>query len=99
MYKKYHSGYISSDYTHFNSPPFNGKSFILNYGLPIDSHGAIERGVEILGREIIIEATNEERAINVSKLILSSIILVDSYILMSPDIPEIKPVCKNNLKK
>jgi len=99
MYKKYHSGYISSDYTHFNSPPFNGKNFILNYGLPIDSYGAIEGGIEILGREIIIEATNEEKAINVSKLILSSIILLDSYILMSPDISKIKPVHTNNFNE
>lgn len=99
MYNKYHSGYISSDYTHFDFPPFNGKNFILNYGLPLDSHGSIEGGVEILGREIIIEAINEQRAINISKLILSSIILLDSYILMSPDIPEIKPVYKNNINE
>lgn len=99
MYKKYHSGYISTDYAHFNSPPFNGKNFILNYGSHIDSYGAIEGGVEILGREIIIEATNEGRAIDVLKLILSSIILLDSYILMSPDIPKIEPVHKNNINE
>lgn len=99
MYKKYHSGYISSDYTHFNSPPFNGKNFILSYGPHIDSYGAIEEGAEILGREIIIAAANEERAMNVSKLILSSIILLDSYILMDPDIPGIKPVYKNNINE
>lgn len=97
MYKKYHSGYFTSDYPLFPKPPYVGKFFIFTYGSKDFSHTTfdIERKKEIPGREIIIESNSMENAIKASKLILASKILLDSSIDFIDEIPIVKPFSNN----
>jgi len=101
MYKRYHSGYFTTDYSLFPKPPYVGKFFRFSYGKNDFSRTAfdVERKKEIPGREIIIETNSMENAIKASKLILASKILLDSSINMIDEIPIIKPFSNNNIFK
>lgn len=100
MYNKFHSNYISNDYNFHKKPPFKGKYFNLNYGSPIQDGGPVLPNSSIVHeREVIIETKNINNAIRASKLILASLILIDGYISMIDEIPEVTPILGNEKNK
>jgi len=100
MYKKFHSNYISNDYNFHKKPPFKGKYFYLDYGPPIQDGGPVLPNSSIVqGREVIIEAKDINNAIRASKLIFTSLILIDSHVLMIDEIPVVTPILGNKENK
>jgi len=100
MYNKFHLNYISNDYNFHKRPPFRGKYFILNYGPPLQDGGPVLPNSSIVQeREVIIETKNINNAIRASKLILASLILIDGYISMIDEIPEVTPILGNEENK
>jgi hypothetical protein len=99
MYKKFHSNYISVDYDKNKKPLFIGNFFKLNYVPSIKGfcmhYVNHDNNLHTPGREIIIEAKDSTNAIKASKLILASLILIDSYMFINDKIPEIKPFLNN----
>lgn len=105
--EKYYSGYITMDWNDkYGKPPYKGKFFIIDFdvakngprtiiGEEVDSNGT---PILIEGKEAIIETRSIENAAKASELILTSIILLESYIL-SDDLPTIVPFSEYDPKE
>jgi hypothetical protein len=106
--KKYYSGYIVMNWNDkYGEPPYKGKFFTIDFGVAKNGPRVIigekigpnGSPTEVEGKEAIIETGNMENAIKVSELMSTSIVLLNSYILLTDRSPAIVPFSEYDPKK